>query len=88
MQVFYDKAITLLDEMDFEVAEELRISLMPLTLEELTRIWEALQEPYQLSVCYQVRVVRIESERTLVRKPAEHRLADFSEEPVEDVGSW
>jgi len=32
-------------------------------LEDLTRIWNALQTPYRLSVCYEVRVVPIESKR-------------------------
>lgn len=39
--------------------EDLRISARRLTLEELTRVWEALREPYRLSVCYQVRVTHI-----------------------------
>jgi len=36
--------------------------LCPMTLEELTRIWNALQSPYRLSVCYEVRIALIESE--------------------------
>lgn len=43
--------------------EELRISLDPLSLEELTRIWSALQEPYQTSLTYEVHMVRIDSRR-------------------------
>jgi hypothetical protein len=81
MQVLYDRAITVLDEPGFEVAEELRISLMQMKLEELSHIWEALQEPYQLSVCYQVRVVAIESQRKIDQQPVEHRQADFADEP-------
>ena len=30
---------------------------------ELTRIWDALKEPYRLSVCWKVTVTRIDSER-------------------------
>lgn len=41
---------------------EFRISLETPTLEELTRVWEALQESYQASVSYQVQVVLIDSE--------------------------
>lgn len=66
MQTFYDSAIIPLRPPAEEVAEELRLILCRLTLEELTRIWEALQEPYRLSVCYQVRVTRIDS--TLTRR--------------------
>jgi hypothetical protein len=42
---------------------ELRVSLEPLDLEALTRVWEALKEPYQLSVSYMVQVVDIDSSR-------------------------
>jgi hypothetical protein len=38
--------------------DELRITLEPLTLEELTRLWAALDEPYRLSLSYVVRLVR------------------------------
>lgn len=41
---------------------ELRVVLETLTLEELTRIWNALEEPYQLSVTYMVQVVNIDSD--------------------------
>lgn len=43
--------------------EEYRLSLEPLSLEEGTRVWDALKEPYQLSVSYLVQVVSIESAR-------------------------
>ncbi len=42
---------------------ELKIRLEPMTLEEITRIWEALAESYQLSVSYEVSVVNIHSAR-------------------------
>jgi hypothetical protein len=40
---------------------ELRVTLEALTLEELTRIWSALDESYQLSASYRVQVVSIAS---------------------------
>ncbi len=40
---------------------EFRLSLETLSLEELMRVWDALQEPYQLSVSYQVQLVTIDS---------------------------
>lgn len=43
--------------------EELRIALDPLSLEELTRIWSALQEPYQTSLTYEVHMIHIDSRR-------------------------
>lgn len=66
MQAFYDNASTLLtgDPDDEEVSsEELHLIFRRISLEELTRVWEALQEPYRLSVCYEVRVTRIDSQR-------------------------
>jgi hypothetical protein len=38
---------------------ELKIRLEPLTLEEIARVWEALEGSYQLSVSYEVSVVNI-----------------------------
>lgn len=46
-----------------DVGEEFRVTLEPLTLEELTRVWDALKEPYQLSVSYLIQVVDIDSGR-------------------------
>lgn len=46
--------------------EELKIVLCPMSLEELTRIWNALQSPYRLSVCYEVRIALLQSE---IREP-------------------
>ncbi len=63
MQVLHDNAIIILRDSTNDIAEELRIIFKRLTLEELTRIWEALREPYRLSICYQVQVMRINSKR-------------------------
>ena len=41
---------------------ELKIRLEPMSLEEITRVWEALVGSYQLSVSYEVSVVNIESD--------------------------
>ena len=38
------------------------MNLEALTLEELSLVWEALGEPYQLSVTYLVQVAKIDSE--------------------------
>lgn len=47
---------------DFQGTElELTIRLETLSLEEITRVWEALQRAYQLSVSYEVSVVPIAS---------------------------
>ena len=42
---------------------ELHVRLESMSLEEITRVWEALEGSYQLSVSYQVSVVDIDSAR-------------------------
>jgi hypothetical protein len=67
MRTLYDNAIVTdarLTEPLRLVAEKLCIVLLSMKLEDLTRIWNALQTPYRLSVCYEVRVVPIESTLT------------------------
>jgi hypothetical protein len=80
MQVLYDNAIVFLRGND--IAEELRIILCRLTLEELTRIWDALREPYRLSVCYQVRVTSIDSQRIPGHARVIERIAGFGQQPT------
>ncbi len=41
--------------------DQLRVVLETLTLEELSLVWDALSEPYQLSVSYMIQVVCIDS---------------------------
>lgn len=67
MRTFYDHAIVSgagLTEPLRLVVDKLCIVLLSTKLEDLTRIWNALQTPYRLSVCYEVRVVPIESTLT------------------------
>ena len=79
LQVFHDNAIILLRDTTNDIFEELRIIFKRLSLEELTRIWEALREPYRLSVCYQVQVNRVDSTRVSTRARVVDRSAGFSE---------
>jgi hypothetical protein len=58
MAVLHDNAIFNVPDSSGSV-QEMRVTLWPMDLEEITRVWEALQEPYRLSVCYQVRIARI-----------------------------
>jgi hypothetical protein len=66
LQLFNDTPVlrgAVLTEELRDSAEELRLTLELLSLEELTRVWDALKEPYQLSVSYLVQLVEIESAR-------------------------
>lgn len=87
MQVLYDNAILYLRDADDNIAEELRVVLRQLTLEELTRIWEALQEPYRLSVCYEVRVIHVDSLRDFNLARVTERIAGFADDVPEPNGS-
>jgi Pvc16 N-terminal domain len=64
MRVFYDNAIVTPEKMVEPLraaTDKLSIVLVSSKLEDLTRIWTAMQTPYRMSVCYEVRVVPIES---------------------------
>lgn len=49
--------------------DEFRVNLETLTLEELTRVWFSLSEPYDLSVSYEVQIVKIDSDNEAVEEP-------------------
>jgi hypothetical protein len=83
IQQLYDNSIVVLRDPGRDVAEELRIVLCRLTLEELTRVWHALREPYRLSVCYQVRVIQIESRRIVAGVRVIERVTGFGGAPTE-----
>ncbi len=65
LQVFNDHAI--LRGADLQgvlqgTPEQLRVNLEATSLEDLSLVWEALSEPYQLSVSYLVQAVKIDSD--------------------------
>jgi hypothetical protein len=86
LRVLYDNATVLLRDPIENVAEELRVIFSRLSLEELTRVWEALREPYRLSVGYQVRVSRVDSERLATYRRVIERDGQFGPVPAGDRG--
>jgi Pvc16 N-terminal domain len=48
-----------------EQPEPVRLTLEPLTLDDLTKVWTALALPYRLSAAYEARVAHIQSRRPL-----------------------
>jgi Pvc16 N-terminal domain len=65
LQVFYSHPILRGIDLQAEFSGtevELRMRLEPMSLEEITRVWEALEGSYQLSVSYEVSVVNITPE--------------------------
>jgi hypothetical protein len=60
-------------------SEQLRVNLEALSLEELSLVWEALSEPYQLSVTYLVQVVKIDSDLEPVKSsPVIEREVEYA----------
>jgi hypothetical protein len=58
--------------------EQLRVNLEALTVEELSLVWEALHEPYQLSVTYLVQTAKIDSDLEPLRaSPVLERDLDY-----------
>jgi hypothetical protein len=82
MQALYDSARTTLVNTTAKVAEDLSINLFRRTLDELSRVWEALAEPYRLSVCYQVRLIRVDSTQSTTVHPVLEMTADYSQGAV------
>jgi hypothetical protein len=86
LQVFNDHSVlrgTDLQDALKGSSDKLRLILETLSLEELTRVWNALQEPYQLSACYVVQLVTIDSDHEPVRfvpvETAESKYAQILE---------
>ncbi len=76
LQVLYDGAILSGPQLQgglVGTSEAIKLKLAPLTLEERTRVWHAVQRPYRLSVTYDVRVINIDSNVSEVRKPIRSR---------------
>lgn len=65
MRIFYDNPIITDPHLRGALkgtGEEIRISLCTMNLEEQTRIWNALQMSYRLSVSYEVKIALIDSQ--------------------------
>jgi hypothetical protein len=79
MQVLYDGAVLTGPQLQGDLANtatSLKVSLAPLTLEERTRIWHAIQQEYRLSVNYEVRVVNLASHDARVVRAVAERVLD------------
>jgi len=64
MRVLYENSIVPVSALKGSLentSAELKVDLLHRTTEELTQIWTALNQPYRLSVCYEVRMVLIDS---------------------------
>lgn len=80
LEVFHERAFLLPDPAFPELVDELRISLEPLDLESITRVWTALEEPYQLCASYLVEAVRVSpGEAPVATTPVLEKLSEYDE---------
>ena len=72
MQVLYDRAIMEGPDLYGTLAtgnRQVRVVLNPVSLEENTRVWQALEVPYRLSLCYMARVAMVDSRSEQFAQP-------------------
>jgi hypothetical protein len=80
LQVLYDQPFVLPTPARPELRDELRVSMERLDLESVTRVWTALEEPYQLSASYVVQVVNIETQLEPVEaSPVVRKVSDYQQ---------
>lgn len=80
MQILYDRAILKGADLSGSLSaqgEEVRVVLNPVPLEELTRVWQALEIPYRLSVCYVARVAMVDSEQQSFAPPVVEKQISY-----------
>jgi hypothetical protein len=79
LQVLYDDAILNGPQLQGGLAgtsQALKVTLAQLTLEERSRIWHAVQQPYRLSLTYEIRVVNLDPIEQRIRVPVQVRQLD------------
>ncbi len=73
MQVLYDRSILRGTDLKGDLAgssEEMHVRLESLDLDQMSRMWEALEHSFQLCISYEVSVVPIDSARQPATPPA------------------
>jgi hypothetical protein len=72
LQLFHDNTVlagSVLQDSLAGSTDQFHVVLETLTLEELTRVWFSLSEPYDLSLSYEVQIVEIDSDDEAVQAP-------------------
>ena len=86
MQALYDGAVIAQPDLRgaslIHTDEVLKVTLLPLTLEERTRVWYSVQRPYRLSLYYEVRVVNLDSTTSDTRRSVDGRSLNYSGAPL------
>jgi hypothetical protein len=79
LQVFYDDAILAGAELSGSLAattDSLHVTLTPLTLDQKSWVWYAIQKPYRLSLNYEIRVVNLDAVAEVAVRPVQSRVID------------
>jgi hypothetical protein len=82
IQVFYDHGIvkgSALRGVLENTAEELRIILNPISMEDVTKLWSAFLRSYRLSVSYEVKVIYIDSERETEAERVRRKRIEYTQ---------
>jgi hypothetical protein len=82
IQILYDNAIIsgpllMNPSRLFDADEAIKLTMVPLTLEDRTHVWRSVNQPYRLSANYEVRVVHIESLAERQYEPVSSRRLEF-----------
>jgi hypothetical protein len=84
MQSLHDHAIFspgqlgISDLTEDEAKQEYRLTLNPLPPGDMFELWQAVSQPYRLSIAYMVRTVTLDSSRTTTTKLVSERLVQAS----------
>lgn len=84
LQTFYDDAILDGTQLSGSLAastDSLHLTLTPLTLDQKSWVWYAIQKPYRLSLNYEVRVVNLDAVATQPLRPVRSRTVDGAARP-------
>ncbi|MEV6805306.1 DUF4255 domain-containing protein [Streptomyces sp. NPDC051132] len=79
LQTFYDDAILDGTQLTGGLAgsvDSLHLTLTPLTLDQKSWVWYAIQKPYRLSLNYEVRVVNLDSAVQTAVRPVRSRTVE------------
>ncbi|MDJ0653683.1 MAG: DUF4255 domain-containing protein [Xanthomonadales bacterium] len=79
LQTLYDGSIISGPQLQGGLAgtsQALKITLAPLNLDERSRVWYAIQQPYRLSVTYEIRVVNLDAVEQQTRPPIRSLTVD------------
>lgn len=80
IQTLYDNAIISGADLVgtlFTAQEALKVTMVPMSIEDRTHVWRSIESKYRLSANYEVRVVNIDSEKQIVSPAVVQRRMDF-----------